>query len=126
MQRRRPAMLAVLDGWGWREDPADNAVRLARRPTFDRLWSTAPHSLLQTSGLEVGLPAGQMGKSEVAHLNIGAGRVVMQELPRINNAAESGEIARQPALQSLVAKLKKSGGTCHLMGLISTGGVHSH
>ena len=126
MQRRRPVMLAVLDGWGWREDPADNAVLLARTPTFDRLWSTAPHSLLHTSGLDVGLPAGQMGNSEVGHLNIGAGRIVMQELPRINNAVESGEIASQPALQSLITKLKKSGGTCHLMGLISTGGVHSH
>ena len=126
MQRRRPVMLAILDGWGWREDPADNAVLQARTPTFDRLWSTVPHALLHTSGLDVGLPPGQMGNSEVGHLNIGAGRVVMQELPRINNAVETGEIAQQPALQSFIGKLKKSGGTCHLMGLVSDGGVHSH
>src|SRR4029077_2898402 len=81
MQKRRPVMLVVLDGWGWREDPADNAVRLARTPAFDRLWDTCPHALLRTSGKDVGLPQGQMGNSEVGHLNIGAGRVVMQDLP---------------------------------------------
>ena len=74
-QRRRPVMLVVLDGWGWREETADNAVRLARTPTFDRLWSSCPHALLKTSGADVGLPAGQMGNSEVGHLNIGAGRL---------------------------------------------------
>ena len=76
MQNRRPVMLVVLDGWGWRDDPADNAVRLARTPSFDHLWSTCPHSLLHTSGRDVGLPPGQMGNSEVGHLNIGAGRVL--------------------------------------------------
>ena len=126
MQQRRPVMLAILDGWGWREDPADNAVLLARTPVFDRLWATGPHSLLHTSGLDVGLPPGQMGNSEVGHLNIGAGRVVMQDLPRITHAAASGELAQQPALQSLIDSLKRSGGICHLMGLISPGGVHSH
>jgi 2,3-bisphosphoglycerate-independent phosphoglycerate mutase len=126
MQQRRPVMLAILDGWGLRDDPADNAVRQARTPTFDRLWTTGPHSRLHTSGLDVGLPPGQMGNSEVGHLNIGAGRVVMQELPRINNAVESGEIARQPALVTFIARIKESGGTCHLMGLVSNGGVHSH
>ena len=126
MQRRRPVMLAILDGWGWREDSADNAVLQARTPTFDRLWSTVPHALLHTSGLDVGLPPGQMGNSEVGHLNIGSGRVVIQDLPRINNAVETGEIAQQLALQSFIGKLKKSGGTCHLMGLVSDGGVHSH
>jgi 2,3-bisphosphoglycerate-independent phosphoglycerate mutase len=126
MQRRRPVMLAILDGWGWREEAADNAVRQARTPNFDRLWETCPHAFLDTSGKDVGLPQGQMGNSEVGHLNIGAGRVVMQDLPRIGDAIESGEIAQQPALQDLIAKLKKSGGTGHLMGLVSPGGVHSH
>ena len=126
MQKRRPVMLAILDGWGWREDEADNAVRLARTPTFDRLWTTCPHALLRTSGLDVGLPQGQMGNSEVGHLNIGAGRVVMQDLPRIGQAIESGEIAKSPALTGLIAKLRETKGTCHLLGLVSNGGVHSH
>ncbi len=126
MQKRRPVMLAILDGWGWRDDPADNAVRQARTATFDRLWSTCPHALLHTSGRDVGLPDGQMGNSEVGHLNIGAGRVVMQELPRISDALADGEVARAPAVTGLIDKLKASGGTCHLIGLVSPGGVHSH
>jgi 2,3-bisphosphoglycerate-independent phosphoglycerate mutase len=126
MQRRRPVMLVVLDGWGWREDPTDNAVRQARTPSFDRLWASCPHALLRTSGRDVGLPDGQMGNSEVGHLNIGAGRVVMQDLPRISEAVATGEIAKQPALRQLIEWLKQSGGTCHLMGLLSPGGVHSH
>ena len=126
MQKRRPVMLAILDGWGWREDEADNAVRLAHTPTFDRLWTTCPHALLRTSGLDVGLPAGQMGNSEVGHLNIGAGRVVMQDLPRIGQAIESGEIAKAPALTALIAELSQTKGSCHLLGLVSNGGVHSH
>ena len=119
-------MLVVLDGWGWREDPADNAIRQARTPTFDRLWATCPHALLCTSGLDVGLPEGQMGNSEVGHLNIGAGRVVMQDLPRIGAAVANGQIAKAPALLDLIERLRQSGGTCHLMGLVSPGGVHSH
>jgi 2,3-bisphosphoglycerate-independent phosphoglycerate mutase len=126
MQKRRPVMLVVLDGWGWRADAADNAVRQARTPTFDRLWSSGPHGFLRTSGRDVGLPDGQMGNSEVGHLNIGAGRVVVQDLPRIGDAIASGAIARMPALVDLIGKLKASGGTCHLLGLISPGGVHSH
>jgi len=126
MQKRRPVMLVVLDGWGWREDIADNAVRQAKTPTFNRLWTTDPHGFLRTSGLAVGLPPGQMGNSEVGHLNIGAGRVVMQDLPRIGEAIANGEIARAPALVGLIGKLKQSGGTCHLIGLVSPGGVHSH
>src|SRR6478672_7524930 len=126
MQTRRPVMLVVLDGWGWRDDAADNAVRQARTPTFERLWASCPHAFLRTSGEDVGLPPGQMGNSEVGHLNIGAGRLVMQDLPRINHAVETGEIARQPALVDLMGRLQKSGGTCHLMGLLSPGGVHSH
>ena len=99
MQQRRPVMLVILDGWGWREDPADNAIRQAKTPTFDRLWQTGPHGFLRTCGNDVGLPDGQMGNSEVGHLNIGAGRVVMQDLPRIGAAIKSGEIAHAPALR---------------------------
>ncbi|CAH0278704.1 2,3-bisphosphoglycerate-independent phosphoglycerate mutase [Roseomonas sp. CECT 9278] len=124
--RPRPVMLVILDGWGWREDSADNAVRQARTPAFDALWSTCPHAFLRTSGADVGLPDGQMGNSEVGHLNIGAGRVVMQDLPRIGAAIADGSIASLPALTGLVAALKRTGGTCHLMGLLSPGGVHSH
>jgi 2,3-bisphosphoglycerate-independent phosphoglycerate mutase len=126
MQRRRPVMLVILDGWGWREDAADNAIRQAKTPAFDRLWDTGPRGFLRTSGPDVGLPDGQMGNSEVGHLNIGAGRVVMQDLPRITSAVASGEIARAPALVDLIKTLKQSGGTCHLIGLVSPGGVHSH
>ena len=93
--RPRPVMLVILDGWGWREDRADNAVRQARTPGFDALWSACPHAFLRTSGSDVGLPDGQMGNSEVGHLNIGAGRVVMQDLPRIGNAIADGSIAAQ-------------------------------
>jgi 2,3-bisphosphoglycerate-independent phosphoglycerate mutase len=126
MQKRRPVMLVVLDGWGWREETADNAVRQAKTPAFDRLWSNGPHAFLRTSGRDVGLPDGQMGNSEVGHLNIGAGRVVVQDLPRISDAIASGEVEHAPALLDLIGKLRQSGGICHLIGLVSPGGVHSH
>ena len=125
MQARRPVMLAILDGWGWREEAADNAVREARTPTVDRLWA-GPHAFLRTSGADVGLPDGQMGNSEVGHLNIGAGRVVMQDLPRIGAAVADGTLAANSRLTAFLAALKASGGTCHLMGLVSPGGVHAH
>src|ERR1700742_3898687 len=102
MQKRRPVMLAVLGGWGWREDPADNAVLQAKTPNFDRLWAAGPRAFLRTSGKDVGLPDGQMGNSEVGHLNIGAGRVVMQDLPRISDAIASGEIKSAKALTGLI------------------------
>ncbi len=124
--RLRPVMLVILDGWGWREDSADNAVRLANTPHFDRLWQASPHAFLRTSGHDVGLPEGQMGNSEVGHLNIGAGRVVMQDLPRIGRAVADGSIGRLPVLADLIGKLRASAGTCHLMGLVSPGGVHAH
>ncbi|MFC3126585.1 2,3-bisphosphoglycerate-independent phosphoglycerate mutase [Pseudoroseomonas globiformis] len=126
MPHPKPVMLVIMDGWGWREDGADNAVRQARTPTFDRLWAGAPHNFLHTSGEDVGLPHGQMGNSEVGHLNLGAGRVVMQELPRITQAARDGSIAGLPAVTGLISRLRQSGGTLHLMGLLSPGGVHSH
>jgi 2,3-bisphosphoglycerate-independent phosphoglycerate mutase len=119
-------MLVILDGWGWRDDAADNAVAQARTPNFRRLWDNCPHAFLRTSGLDVGLPDGQMGNSEVGHLNLGAGRVVMQDLPRINLACTDGSLAGLPALVALMDALGQSGGTCHLMGLASEGGVHSH
>src|SRR6201996_476748 len=125
-QAIRPVMLVILDGFGWREESADNAVRQARKPNFDRLWQSCPHAFLHTSGEDVGLPDGQMGNSEVGHLNIGAGRVVMQELPRIGHAVADGSLAKAPALIELIGRLKASGGTCHLLGLVSPGGVHSH
>jgi 2,3-bisphosphoglycerate-independent phosphoglycerate mutase len=119
-------MLVILDGWGWREDRADNAVRQARTPGFDRLWAAGPHAFLRTSGRDVGLPDGQMGNSEVGHLNIGAGRVVMQDLVRIDAAAEDGSIGTLPAFTALIAKTKAGSGKLHLVGLLSPGGVHSH
>ena len=126
MQTKRPVMLVVLDGWGWREERADNAVRQAHTPTFNRLWDACPHAFLDTSGKDVGLPGGQMGNSEVGHLNIGAGRVVMQDLPRISDTIEGGGLTRITALREFVEKLRVSNGACHIMGLMSPGGVHSH
>src|SRR6266516_6652479 len=126
MQKRRPVMLVVLDGWGWREEAADNAIRQARTPSFDHLWATCPHAFLHTSGEDVGLPSGQMGNSEVGHLNIGAGRLVLQDLPRIHAAIAGGDIERAPALKRLIERLRQTGGSCHVMGLVSPGGVHSH
>jgi 2,3-bisphosphoglycerate-independent phosphoglycerate mutase len=122
----RPVMLMILDGWGWREDAENNAVRLAHTPHFDRLWASSPHAFLKTSGLDVGLPDGQMGNSEVGHLNLGAGRVVMQDLPRINAAIADGSLAARVEASGLTDKLRASGGTCHLIGLVSPGGVHAH
>jgi 2,3-bisphosphoglycerate-independent phosphoglycerate mutase len=126
MQKRRPVMLVVLDGWGWREEAADNAIRQARTPNFDRLWASCPHAFLRTSGKDVGLPEGQMGNSEVGHLNIGAGRLVMQDLPRIDAAIANGDIEPAHALNQLIEGLRRTGGACHLIGLVSPGGVHSH
>jgi 2,3-bisphosphoglycerate-independent phosphoglycerate mutase len=122
----KPVMLVILDGFGWRQDQTDNAVRLAKAPNFQALWTEYPHAFLQASGHNVGLPDGQMGNSEVGHLTIGAGRVIKQELARIGDSVADGSIARLPAFVNLVAALKQSGGTCHLMGLVSPGGVHSH
>ncbi len=126
MARPKPVMLVVLDGWGCRAEAADNAVAAARTPAFESLWASCPHGLLRTSGRDVGLPEGQMGNSEVGHLNLGAGRVVMQDLPRIDAAVEDGSLAAMAPLAGFIAALKFSCGTFHLMGLRSPGGVHSH
>jgi 2,3-bisphosphoglycerate-independent phosphoglycerate mutase len=124
--RPRPAVLCILDGWGYRRECADNAVCLARMPVWNRLMASCPHALLDASAHAVGLPDGQMGNSEVGHMNLGAGRVVLQELPRIGRAIKDGSLARNPVLRDLIAKLKTSGGRAHIIGLLSPGGVHSH
>ncbi len=124
--RPRPMVLCILDGWGYREKLDDNAVTLARTPTLHKLWKSCPHALLEASEEWVGLPDGQIGNSEVGHMNLGAGRVVMQDLPRIDKAVANGELAANEVLGGLIAKLKKSGGVCHIVGLVSEGGVHSH
>lgn len=127
MSAPRPALLCILDGWGWRPDHAsDNAIAQGKTPNYTRLLKECPHALLQTSGSAVGLPKGQMGNSEVGHMNIGSGRVVAQDLPRIDVAIEDGSLARRPALLALIDKVKASKGAVHLMGLMSPGGVHSH
>ena len=122
----RPALLCILDGWGWRTDTTDNAIAQASTPNYTRMLADCPHALLQTSGHAVGLPTGQMGNSEVGHMNIGAGRVVEQDLPRIDVAIEDGTLAQRPALREMIAKTKSAKGGVHLMGLLSPGGVHSH
>ena len=124
--RPRPVVLCILDGWGYRKDAADNSIQQANTPHWHRFLETSPHALLEASELFVGLPKGQMGNSEVGHMNLGAGRVVMQDLPRIDQAIEDGSLARNPALTQFIAALQKSRGTAHLLGLLSPGGVHSH
>ncbi|MBL6945150.1 MAG: 2,3-bisphosphoglycerate-independent phosphoglycerate mutase [Rhodospirillales bacterium] len=123
---RRPVVLCILDGWGVRSETEQNAVAIGKTPNWDRLITEQPFSHLNASALEVGLPEGQMGNSEVGHMNLGAGRVVMQDLPRIDAAVADGSIATNPALVKFIDTLKQSGGKCHLMGLMSPGGVHSH
>jgi 2,3-bisphosphoglycerate-independent phosphoglycerate mutase len=125
-KRPRPVILCVLDGWGHRVECDENAICQARTPNWDRLMRQYPHALLEASELFVGLPKGQMGNSEVGHMNLGAGRVVLQDLPRIDAAIEDGSLAKNERLQEFVGKLKASGGTAHVMGLMSPGGVHSH
>jgi 2,3-bisphosphoglycerate-independent phosphoglycerate mutase len=124
--RPKPLMLCILDGWGERLNGADNAIDKAKTPVWHELMRRWPHAQLNASEHYVGLPDGQMGNSEVGHTNIGAGRVVMQDLPRIDKALAEGKVASLPALQEFIAKLKQSGGTAHVVGLVSPGGVHSH
>ncbi len=124
--RPRPVVLCILDGWGERDERQDNAVALAQTPNWDRLKNSRPSARLCASGSHVGLPDKQMGNSEVGHMNLGAGRIVMQDLPRIDAAVADGTLAANPSLTNLVETLKKTGGVCHVMGLLSPGGVHSH
>lgn len=123
---KKPVVLCILDGWGHRLDVEDNAIAQARTPHWNRFQSTYPHSFLDASAQAVGLPQGQMGNSEVGHMNIGAGRVILQDLPRIDQAVETGALAEMPALQKFIETLRLSGGRCHLLGLLSPGGVHAH
>jgi 2,3-bisphosphoglycerate-independent phosphoglycerate mutase len=124
--KKKPTLLCILDGWGESAEHEHNAIAQAATPNFDALRATYPFGTLSASELDVGLPSGQMGNSEVGHMNIGAGRVVMQELPRIDAAIADGSLVTNAALLRYIAALKKSGGTCHLLGLLSDGGVHSH
>lgn len=121
-----PVALIILDGFGCRKETFGNAVAQAKKPNFDALWNNYPHELLTASGEAVGLPDGQMGNSEVGHLNIGAGRVVYQNLTRINKSIRDGDFFLNPAFTEAIANAKSSGKALHLMGLLSDGGVHSH
>ncbi|WP_188259046.1 2,3-bisphosphoglycerate-independent phosphoglycerate mutase [Azospirillum tabaci] len=124
--RPRPVVLCILDGWGYREEREDNAIAQGNTPNWDRLWSSEPRAFLEASEEEVGLPKGQMGNSEVGHMNLGAGRVVRQDLVMIDHAIVEGELERNAALNDLAKTLLASGGRCHILGLLSPGGVHSH
>jgi len=121
-----PVVLCILDGWGYRHEGEHNAIRAAQTPVMDALWHAYPHTLIQASGGDVGLPDDQMGNSEVGHLTIGAGRIIRQELVRIGQAVRDGSIATNPELNALADRLLASGACLHLTGLCSDGGVHSH
>jgi 2,3-bisphosphoglycerate-independent phosphoglycerate mutase len=123
--RPRPIVLVILDGFGEREERADNAVRLARTPVLSSIEANYPFGLIGTSGPDVGLPPGQMGNSEVGHLNLGAGRIAMMDISKIDNAVYDGTIATNAVIGGIVRKAKESGGRLHLLGLVSDGGVHS-
>ena len=123
---QKPVLLMILDGWGWRRPKTpDNAIEVGNTPNWHRMYDENPHSLIETYGLAVGLPEGQMGNSEVGHTNIGAGRVVMQDLPKIDQAIKDGSMQKNPVLVNMIETLKKNGGAAHVMGLMSPGGVHS-
>ena len=124
--RPKPLLLLILDGWGHREDPTDNALAQARLPNWRRLLAGCPHTLVHTEGRHVGLPDGQMGNSEVGHMNIGAGRIVYQDLTRIDAAIEDGSFAANPELNAAIAAAEARDGALHVFGLLSPGGVHSH
>ena len=121
-----PLVLMILDGWGHREETEFNAIRLGDTPCWDEMWRDDPHTLIETSGETVGLPAGQMGNSEVGHMNIGAGRIVYQDFTRIAQAIRDGEFQQNPVLLGAIDTARNNGGTVHVMGLLSPGGVHSH
>ncbi|MEB3249526.1 MAG: 2,3-bisphosphoglycerate-independent phosphoglycerate mutase [Merismopediaceae bacterium] len=121
-----PVVLVILDGWGYRSEQRANAIALAKTPIMDSLTAVYPHTLINTSGKDVGLPKGQMGNSEVGHLNIGAGRIVPQELVRISDAVENGSLFENPVLVNICEEVRQRQGKLHLIGLCSEGGVHSH
>lgn len=121
----RPVMLLILDGWGWTEETRGNAIIAAKKPNFDLLWQKYPHALMSASGLDVGLPRGQMGNSEVGHLHIGAGRHVLQDLTKIDLAIETGEFFKNQVIDKVVDDTISAGSALHIFGLLSNGGVHS-
>ncbi len=123
---KKPLVLLILDGWGYREDPKDNAIVNANTPTWDRLLMEAPHTLISSSGMSVGLPDGQMGNSEVGHMSLGAGRVVYQNISRIDKAIEGGEFFKNAVYSEAIDKAVSNDKAVHLFGLLSPGGVHSH
>ena len=122
---KRTLVLMILDGWGLRAAAEYNAPLQAQTPHFDRYWANCPRATLTASGEAVGLPEGQIGNSEVGHLNLGAGRVVMQTLPRVDAAFAQGKVTQIPAFQDFVRRVKAGGGRAHLLGLVSPGGVHA-
>jgi 2,3-bisphosphoglycerate-independent phosphoglycerate mutase len=124
--RKSPTLLIILDGWGHREETRDNAIANGATPVWDRLWTEAPHTLVSGSGLDVGLPAGQMGNSEVGHMSLGSGRVVYQNITRIDQGIADGSFNANPAYTAAIDKAVAGGGAVHLFGLLSPGGVHSH
>ncbi len=123
---KTPTVLIVLDGWGYREDTQDNAIANAATPVWDRLWADAPHALISASGVDVGLPSGQMGNSEVGHMSLGSGRVIYQNISRIDEAIKDGSFNQNPAFTTAIDKATAAGGAVHVFGLLSPGGVHSH
>ena len=126
MSAKKPMALVILDGWGYREDSASNAINNANTPVMDALFANQPNTLISASGLDVGLPDGQMGNSEVGHTNIGAGRVVYQDLTRITKSVADGDFFENETLVNAMDKAIKAGKAVHVMGLMSPGGVHSH
>ncbi|HBI21829.1 MAG TPA: 2,3-bisphosphoglycerate-independent phosphoglycerate mutase, partial [Legionella sp.] len=126
MPQKTPLVLMILDGWGFSEKKEHNAIFSAHTPQWDAWWKTCPHVLLEASGPSVGLPDGQMGNSEVGHMHIGAGRMVPQDLTRINLAISNGEYAKNPVFLDAIEDVKRRGKALHILGLLSPGGVHSH
>ena len=123
---KKQVALIILDGWGYREEKKDNAIEASRKPVFDGIWQKWPHSLLNASGLSVGLPDGQMGNSEVGHMTIGAGRALDQDLVRIDKSIAYFEYEKNEQLINLFTHVKNNDSTLHVMGLLSDGGIHSH
>jgi 2,3-bisphosphoglycerate-independent phosphoglycerate mutase len=126
MEKKVPTVLMVLDGWGLPTGKDTDAISAARTPAMDGLWRSCPSTTLSASGEDVGLPEGQIGNSEVGHLNLGAGRIVYQDFTRINKAIETGEFQKNPVLLEAIDRVKEASGNLHVMGLLSDGGVHSH
>ena len=126
MLKKTPLVLMILDGWGYREETEHNAIAAANTPQWDSWWKTRPHILLEASGLPVGLPDTQMGNSVVGHMHIGAGRIIPQDYTRINAAISDGSYAKNQVFIDTIEDLKHRGKALHVMGLLSSGGVHSH